>query len=93
MTHRLDKKMMTTWASGKSEAAKQLKEIRQMNKKNHQLQRQQQEEEDKQKKEEEEVARCREENKKAAELANAQSIVEEPSIDNFSRSVCEIMRS
>ena len=82
---------MTTRASGKSEAAKQLEEIHQMNKKNHQLQRQQQEEEDKQKKEEEEAAQRREEDKKAAELANTQSIVEEPSIADFSRSVREIM--
>ncbi len=82
---------MTTQASGKLEAAKQLEKIRQMNKKNHQLQRQQQEEEDKQKKNKEEAALRREENKKAAELANAQSIMEELSIANFSRSVREIM--
>jgi hypothetical protein len=42
--------MMITRSSGKLEAAKQLEEIRQMNKKNHQWQRQQKEEEDKWKK-------------------------------------------
>ncbi len=43
---------MTTRSAGKSEAARQLKEIRQINRKNHQMLHQQQKEEDKWKKDE-----------------------------------------
>ncbi len=55
-TCKLNKEMMITRGSGKSEAAKQLEEICQMNKKNHQRQHQQKEEENKQKKDEAEAA-------------------------------------
>jgi hypothetical protein len=83
--------MMTTCAAGKSEAARQLEEIRQINKKNHQMLRQQQEEEDKWKKDEAEAAQRREEHEKAAELAKFQPPVEDPTIANFSKNVRGIM--
>ncbi len=57
--------MMTTWAW-------QLKEIHQINKKNHQMLCQQQEEEYKQKKDKTEAAWRLEEGKKAAKLAKLQ---------------------
>ncbi len=82
---------MITRGSGKPEAAKQLKKIRQMNKKNHQRQHQQKEEEDEWKKDEAEVAQRWQEDEKAAKLEKALPPVEEPSIANFSKSMCDIM--
>ncbi len=82
---------MITRGSGKLEAAKQLKEIRQMKKKNHQRQCQHKEEEDKWKKDKAEAAQRWEEDEKAAKLDKALPPVEETSIANFSKSVRDIM--
>jgi hypothetical protein len=92
MTRKLNKEMMTTRATGKSFAAKQqVKEIRQMNKKNHQMQRQQKEEEDKWKRDKAEAARPREEERKAAELAKNLPPIQEPPNADFSKSMHDIM--
>jgi hypothetical protein len=84
-------KMMTTQAAGKSEATRQLKEIRQINTKNHQKLRQQQEEEDKQKKDKAEATQCWEEHEKAAKPAKFQPPIEDPIIAYFSKNMRDIM--
>jgi hypothetical protein len=78
--------MMNTRASGKAAATKQqleLKEIRQMNKKNHQMQCQKKEEEDKRRQDEEE--------KKAAAAEEPSSPARDHTLANFTQSVCGIM--
>ncbi len=77
---------MNTRTSGKAAATKQqleLKEIRQMNKKNHQMQRQKKEEEVKQRQDKEE--------KKAAAAEEPSLPARDHTLDNFTQSVCGIM--
>ncbi len=92
MTRKLNKEMITTRAAGKSVAAKQqLKEIRQMNKKNHQMQRQQKAEEDKWKRDKAEAAQRQEEVRKATKFAKNLPPIQEPPNADFFKSVCDIM--
>ncbi len=88
---KLSKERMITRCTGKLETAKQLKEIRQTNKKTYQKQRQQKEEEDKPKNDEAEAARRWEEDEKATKLDKALPPAEDPSIATFSKSVRDIM--
>ncbi len=69
----------------------QLEEIRQMNKKNHQMQCQKKKEDDKLKKDKEEAVRRRKEDERAAAAEEPPSTTQEPSIANFSKSMRDIM--